>query len=209
MAPSYPNTIASLTNPTATDAQNSVSVPHATQHTNANDEIEAIETELGLLPKGAFASVRARLDAYSAVYTAFTPSFFSGSPTLGTGSVNLGRYHTLGKAIKGTIGIKFGTGASGGSGNWTLAMPVAPYMGFITAGMSSVLCGDFTVNNGGTSAADHVVGSLHYYNNGGTATFIMIGEPGSSVGVDYIGSANPWTWTSGCQLWLNFQYEAA
>lgn len=47
MATSFPGSIDVLTNPTATDALNSVTVPHATQHTNANDAIEAIETALG------------------------------------------------------------------------------------------------------------------------------------------------------------------
>jgi hypothetical protein len=43
---SFPTAIATLNNPTSTDKMNAV--PHATQHTNANDEIEAIETALGV-----------------------------------------------------------------------------------------------------------------------------------------------------------------
>lgn len=38
-------------------------VNHATQHANANDEIEAIATELGTLAKGSYPSVRDRLEA--------------------------------------------------------------------------------------------------------------------------------------------------
>jgi hypothetical protein len=52
-----------LTNPTATDLMDSVTVPHATQHANANDAIEAIQAELGTDPAGASATVKARLDA--------------------------------------------------------------------------------------------------------------------------------------------------
>lgn len=62
MATSYPGGIDAFTNPTATDSLASATVPHATQHANANDAIEAIETELGTNPKGASASVKARLD---------------------------------------------------------------------------------------------------------------------------------------------------
>ena len=61
MATSYPSGLDALTNPTSTDALNSVTVPHATQHTNANDAIEAIQAELGLNPKGSAATVAARL----------------------------------------------------------------------------------------------------------------------------------------------------
>ena len=62
MATSYPSGLDAFTNPTGTDTLDSVSVPHATQHININDAIEAVQAELGLLPKGAYATVRARLD---------------------------------------------------------------------------------------------------------------------------------------------------
>jgi hypothetical protein len=63
MATNYPNALDSLTNPTATDTLDSVTVPHASQHTDINDAVEAIEGELGTNPKGSFASVKARLVA--------------------------------------------------------------------------------------------------------------------------------------------------
>ena len=62
MATSYPNALDNFTNPTSTDTLNSATVPHADQHANANDAIEAIEGELGTNPKGAKATVKARLD---------------------------------------------------------------------------------------------------------------------------------------------------
>lgn len=63
MATDYPNGIDNFVNPTASDTLDSATVPHATQHANANDAIEAIENELGTNPKGTYASVKARLDA--------------------------------------------------------------------------------------------------------------------------------------------------
>jgi hypothetical protein len=63
MATNYPGALDSLTNPTATDTLDSVTVPHASQHTDINDAVEAIEGELGTNPKGSFASVKARLVA--------------------------------------------------------------------------------------------------------------------------------------------------
>lgn len=58
---SYPTAVPSLANPTVTDKLDSTTVPHATQHANANDEIEAICTELGTLPKGSKADVKTRI----------------------------------------------------------------------------------------------------------------------------------------------------
>jgi len=63
MATNYPGALDSLTNPTATDTLDSATVPHASQHTDINDAVEAIEGELGTNPKGTFASVKARLAA--------------------------------------------------------------------------------------------------------------------------------------------------
>lgn len=55
MATNYPGSLDSLTNPAAGDALTSPS--HAGQHANANDAIEAIETELGTNPSGTFSTV--------------------------------------------------------------------------------------------------------------------------------------------------------
>ena len=60
MASSYPGGIDSLTNPAPSDSM--AVVLHSSQHADANDAIEAIETELGTNPSGASASVKDRLD---------------------------------------------------------------------------------------------------------------------------------------------------
>jgi len=43
----FPGAIDNFTNPTATDLLDSVTVPHAAQHANINDAVEAIETAIG------------------------------------------------------------------------------------------------------------------------------------------------------------------
>lgn len=48
MATSFPTSLDNFTNPTAADAMNSATVPHATQHADANDAIEALETKVGV-----------------------------------------------------------------------------------------------------------------------------------------------------------------
>jgi hypothetical protein len=63
MASSYPGALDSFTNPTATDSLNDPTVPHATQHADANDAIEAIQATLGIDPQGTEATVDARIGA--------------------------------------------------------------------------------------------------------------------------------------------------
>ena len=66
MATSYPSALDTLTNPISTDFQDTVD--HAGQHTNANDAIEAIEAELGTVPKGSYASVIGGAPAAATVF---------------------------------------------------------------------------------------------------------------------------------------------
>lgn len=60
MPTSYPGALDAFTNPTSGDVLTSPS--HAGQHANANDAIEAIETELGVIPSGTEVDVATRLD---------------------------------------------------------------------------------------------------------------------------------------------------
>jgi hypothetical protein len=48
MATNFPASLDTFTNPTSTDAMNSVTVPHATQHANLNDAVEALEAKVGV-----------------------------------------------------------------------------------------------------------------------------------------------------------------
>jgi hypothetical protein len=61
MATNYPNFLDILINPTANDSLSSVTVPHAEQHANANDAIEAIQTTLGVNPAGSHLTVKDRI----------------------------------------------------------------------------------------------------------------------------------------------------
>lgn len=66
----YPDGIPDLTNPTASDKQNSSTVPHATQHANANNEIEAICHELGINARGSATNVSTRISTLESSITA-------------------------------------------------------------------------------------------------------------------------------------------
>jgi len=56
MATNYPSSLDSFVNPTASDSLGSATVPHASEHANANDAIVAIETVLGASPAGTNSS---------------------------------------------------------------------------------------------------------------------------------------------------------
>ena len=48
MATNFPTALDDFTNPSGTDRLDSVAVPHATQHANLNDAVEAIEAKVGI-----------------------------------------------------------------------------------------------------------------------------------------------------------------
>jgi hypothetical protein len=61
MSTQYPNALDNFINPSPTDTLNSGLVPHAQQHANLNDAMEAIQTVLGLNPAGAHLTVKDRI----------------------------------------------------------------------------------------------------------------------------------------------------
>lgn len=63
MSTLYPNSLDAFINPTAGDFLSSITVPHADQHANINDAVEAIETVLGINPSGSHATVKDRIIA--------------------------------------------------------------------------------------------------------------------------------------------------
>lgn len=87
----YPSTLPSLTNPSSTDFMNVVL--HASQHSNANDEIEAIAAELGTLAKGAYPTVRDRFNAIEA-------SLSTKVGTLAGAALEFARYNVLSNGIE-------------------------------------------------------------------------------------------------------------
>lgn len=84
MATAYPGALDDFTNPTASDTLNSNTVPHATQHADANDAIEAIEATLGTNPEGGEATVSDRIGALE---TGLGLSPFGGDLALNIGQV--------------------------------------------------------------------------------------------------------------------------
>lgn len=63
MATNYPNSLDVLINPTSSDNLNSTTVPHAKQHADLNDAVEAIQTVLGINPAASYLTVKDRIVA--------------------------------------------------------------------------------------------------------------------------------------------------
>jgi len=61
IAVNFPTSLDALTNPVASDATNSVSVPHATQHANLNDAVEALEARVGITGSAVTSSLTYRI----------------------------------------------------------------------------------------------------------------------------------------------------
>ena len=61
MAINYPTSLDTFTNPTGSDAMNSVTVPHATQHADLNDAVEALEAKVGVNSSAVATSLEYRV----------------------------------------------------------------------------------------------------------------------------------------------------
>ena len=73
MTTAFPGAIDNFTNPVAADPLDSATVPHASQHANINDAVEAIETAIGTTAVPVLAKLA-------------SPTF-TGTPTLPTGTI--------------------------------------------------------------------------------------------------------------------------
>lgn len=102
----FPSSVVSLSNPTGSNHLNSPS--HATQHTNANNEIALLET----------------WGANSADYTAFTPSTLKQGSTTVTYSTAWARYKRFGKLFHIFLGLAVTSAGSSGQ-EMTLTLPSA------------------------------------------------------------------------------------
>jgi len=69
MAIAFPTSLDSLTNPTASDQLDSVSVPHAAQHADINDAVEAIEAKVGVNSSAVTGSLDYRMARVEEILT--------------------------------------------------------------------------------------------------------------------------------------------
>lgn len=108
MATAYPGALDNFTNPTGANNLSDAPVLHHSQHSNVNDAVKAIETELGTNPKGTATSVRARLEAIEAAAAGFQGAAEKGQPNgyagLDAGGL-LAQNIDAGKVASGTLNV--------------------------------------------------------------------------------------------------------
>ena len=66
MATAFPGALDTFTNPSSTDLMNSGTVPHATQHADLNDAVEALEAKVGANSSGVATSFDYRIGVLEA-----------------------------------------------------------------------------------------------------------------------------------------------
>jgi len=141
MASNFPSSLDSFTNPSSTDAMDSVSVPHATQHSDLNDAVEALQAKVGADSSAVATSHDYKIAALEAAATGKILQVVSGSnntsfTTTSTSFVSAGANVTitpssasstifiiaffagirsLGGSVEGFCGIYNGNPASGGT----------------------------------------------------------------------------------------------
>lgn len=127
MAINYPTSLDSLSNPSAIDALNNATTPHATQHGNLNDIVEALEAKVGINGSAVTTSHDYKLSAVTGSAKALTSGTSGQSvtnltlvtPTLTIGSDATGDMYyrnsggTLSKLAIGTTGQVVAAGAGG------------------------------------------------------------------------------------------------
>ncbi len=114
----YPGAIDSFVNPTDTDTL--ASPPHDGQHADANDAVEAVEAELGINPRGAFATVRARLDDVG-VWGTWVAAYVN--LTVADGTV-VSRFVQIGKTVHAKFELTFGATTTIDASAPTISVPV-------------------------------------------------------------------------------------
>lgn len=88
MSTLYPAQLDNFVNPTATDKLNSNTVPHAKQHADLNDAVEAMQTVIGINPAGSHLTVKDRIIAAESAIVA--QSNLNGLTDVTVSSVNSG-----------------------------------------------------------------------------------------------------------------------
>lgn len=158
MATNFPTSLDTLTNPVSSDAMNSVTVPHADQHANANDAIEALEAKVG----ADSSIVTTSLDYLSKSVSAYDPGhkhsfLWASSATYLTSAVaTLGNLTGTASALFTSTMRVSGSVAIGGSAS------VANTQLAVVAGVTSSIA----LSLYGNEAANTSI--LRLYNNAGT-----------------------------------------
>lgn len=176
MTTAYPSALDALTNPSAGDTLDSATVPHASQHTNINDAMEAVQGELGLLPKGNYTSVRNRLDSTTGQFVTVGATPVALSSATGNQSI-FAKSFTAAAAttylFEGIVYLATGTTSHtvsfnfGGTATYTSAAFYAEFLNVAAAGTPTSPVSTFwTANTGGVISPASTVATKMFWVRG-------------------------------------------
>ena len=120
MAINYPTSLDNFTNPTSSDAMNSVSVPHATQHSDLNDAVEALEAKVGVNGSAVATSLEYRVNVLENAEIPDTIIDAKGDLIVGTAD------DTAGRLAVGTDGYVLSANSATGTGLEWIASASGP-----------------------------------------------------------------------------------
>ena len=128
MTTNFPSGLDSFTNPTATDAMDSVTVPHADQHANVNDAVEALQAKVGVDGSAVTTSLDYKVanQGLTLVKTQTIGSAVSSVTVTGAFSATFENYLiTLAggsSTVSGRLGLQLGSTTSGYYGSFIYAL---------------------------------------------------------------------------------------
>lgn len=139
------------------------------------------------------ATTNAKFTAYEAAWSTYTPTWASSGtqPVLGNGTLT-GRYHQIGKSVKGQILLTPGSATTFGTGTYTFSLPVAS-LSALGVGNAEALQTSVRWWLGRAVLATSTTCNVQWQNNSGVSTW----DP-----------TTPWTFASGHPFGIEFQYEA-
>lgn len=194
MASNFPTSLDTFTNPSSTDALDSVSVPHATQHSDLNDAVEALEAKVGADGSGVVSSHDYKIAQLQALgtATAFTPSWTNLTPGNAT---EVWKYWQINNIVVVSGRTILGSTSSVGT-NPTIDVPIG------TIGNRGQV---FAVTNYFDSGANIHYGGIKP-GSSSTILFRKIAVSGSDVIDGAITSSAPFVWTDGDRIIAQFVY---
>ena len=201
MASNFPSSLDSFTNPSSSDAMDSVSVPHATQHSDVNDAVEALQAKVGADSSAVTSSLDykiAQLETLGAS-TAFTPTWTAGF-TVGNAS-EIWHYMKINEFVC-VFGQTVLGSTSAVTGVPSMTLPVA--RSAYTGGVLDIGYG--SLGDAGTATYNATIittsssGPALFFARNAAISYVREASPSATV---------PFTWTTGDFISGTMIYKAA
>jgi len=195
MASNFPSSLDSFTNPSSSDAMDSVSVPHASQHSDLNDAVEALQAKVGADSSAVTTSHDYKIAALEGqgTWTAYTPTWTA--LTVGNGTQAF--YYSVVNGIMFIEGRLILGSTSAVATNPAFSIPSGyeiAYGGFPAVGH---------VNIRDTGTAEYI-GQVKSNGTGGTSLLLkVVGAAGSYGNVTPITVSIPMGWAATDEILVN------